>query len=463
MASKPKLLIFSHVSNEFSITGAEKLLLFFCEQMTPHFDCVLVAPNEGRLTILARQRGMTVKIYRIPLLHNIYTPHPGLHAEADRLISSSPFRALLKWIAREAPQIILVNTCVHFLPAAAGKRLGIPVVWQLTERIMDNGSESISTHLIDRYSDWLIGISETAVQSFPMEVRQSKITILPPSWSPLDLHPEEWPALRNEMRAKLGVGSGAPLVGMISSFLIETKGVHHFINMALSLKDLYPSAVFLIVGSVLNLEYEKLCRDMIGSAGAQHRFLFAGPQENIEAVYCALDIVVVPSLVLEGFGLTAMEGLLHAKPVVAYGSGGLHELLTAVGCEELLAVPENPASLAEKVRLLLNQPDHGRLQGQLNQLQIQNVFGPEIYANRLNAMIARWITEHPAWFQAGVSRQVRRRSVKARRHKPRGRKNKRKMVLRRRAKRLRHKRSVKPVRRRASKSRVRRSPKRRYK
>ncbi|VTR22446.1 GDP-mannose-dependent alpha-(1-6)-phosphatidylinositol monomannoside mannosyltransferase [Actinobacillus pleuropneumoniae] len=458
MTLKPKMLIFSHVSNPSSITGAEKLLLFFCGQMAPYFDCVLVAPNEGRLTLLARQSGIVVKIYKTPLLYSIYTPDSHLMNEADKLLAAPAFRALMKWIASERPQVILTNTCVHFMPAAAGKRLGIPVVWQLTEKITENGNAHLSASLIHQYSSWIISISESVAESFPPEVRQSKMTILPPSWSEADMLPEAWPAWRASYRENLGIASNRPLIGMISSFLIESKGVHHFIDMALSLKDAYPDAIFLIVGSVLDADYERLCRDRIAWSGAQHRFIFAGTQDDITQVYCALDVVVVPSLIPEGFGLTALEGLLYGKPVAAYASGGLQEVLTSAGCPHLLAEPGNPASLAEKVRFILDQPDQGAALGMLNRVQAQAVFGPGTYQLRVNGMVSRWMNEYPGWFQA-KARSVKDRAAPARRHKlrRRSRKKPRLFFTRPRTRRT----EGRSTRRRASKLRQRRTSARR--
>lgn len=466
MALKPKMLIFSHVSNPSSITGAEKLLLFFCGQLAPYFDCVLVAPNEGRLTMLARQSGIMVKIYKIPLLHSIYTPGAHLMNEAEKLMTTPVFRALTKWIANEGPQVILTNTCVHFMPAAAGKRLGIPVMWQLTEKITDNGYAHFSTSLIHQYSSWIISISESVAESFPPEVRQSKMTVLPPSWSESDIQPEAWPGWRASYREKLGITSNRPVIGMISSFLIESKGVHHFIDMALSLKDAYPDAVFLIVGSVLDLDYERLCRDRIAWSGAQHRFIFAGTQDDITQVYCALDVVVVPSVVPEGFGLTALEGLMYGKPVVAYASGGLQEVLTAAGCPQLLADPGSTASLVEKVRSILDQPDQGVSLGMQNRMQAQAVYGPAMYQVRVNEMVSRWMNEHPEWFQA-TARTAKHRAAPTRRHKQqrkRIRKKRGKAGLRRIIPRTRTRRTEgKPTRRRASKPRQRRTSARRRK
>ncbi|NMO95239.1 glycosyltransferase [Paenibacillus lemnae] len=414
MILKPKMLLFSHLSNPTSITGAEKLLLFFCRELLPYFDCVLVVPGEGRLTALARQSGIQVRIFPLPLLYSIYTPSPGLNKEAARLKDKPLYRKLLRFIMRESPGVILTNTCVHYLPAAAGKDLGIPVVWKLTEMMTDNGHLNESTALIDRHSDWILSISESVAQGFNPGIRQSKVSVLYPSWNEAELRREAWPELRNAYRSELGIGPGTPLIGVVSSFLVENKGILDFIDMALDVKDSYPDARFLIVGSVLHEDYHMRCTSKIAAAGAEDRVIFAGCQDDIERVYCALDIIVVPSLVGEGFGLTAMEGLALEKPVIAYASGGLKELLDAAGCSHMLAEPGNPGSLSEKLRSLLDDPELGRSLGEQNRGSALAALGPDMYRMRLHELVTRWQGERPGWFHTPVRRAVSRHTVSGR-------------------------------------------------
>lgn len=417
MTLKPKLLIFSHVSNAVSITGAEKLLLFFCQELLPYFHCVLVAPEEGRLTALARASGIEVKIYKLPLLYRMYSPYPGLTSEAVKLQSSPAFGQLVNWIAEEAPRLVIVNTCVHFMPAAAARRLGIPVVWQLTEAIEQNMHTSLATDLIHHYSSWIICISEAVAARFSPELRQSKISILPPSWEEQqELHPEGWSELRSSFRNQLRIAKNAPLIGMITSFRTESKGVHHFIDMALSIKDEYPDAMFLVVGNALRSDYEKQCQKRIEAYRATDRFVFLEAQGDIGRVYCGLDIVVVPSLVPEGFGLTALEGLLYGKPVVAYDAGGLGEVLRTAGSGQYLVETGSVLMLAEKVKAILNLPDRGKELGMQYRHQVMAVYGPEGYRARLNAIVARWLSEQPGWFHgppaaAGGEGRIRRPST----------------------------------------------------
>lgn len=404
MTAKPKMMLFSHISNPLSITGAEKLLLFFCRELSAYFDCVLVAPEEGWLTSMARKQGIKVILFRIPLLYGIYDPGPGLETEAARLINIPLYRKLLRLMTTEAPRFVMVNTCVHYLPAAAGKQLGIPVIWKLTELISDNGYLEYSTALIDRNSDWIISISESAARGFAPAVRHSKLSVLHPSWNEEELRPALQEELRAEYRKAWGIAHSNVLIGMVSSFLVESKGTSHFIDMALDVMHDYPEARFLIAGSVLDEAYAYQCRQRIHAAGAGDRFIFAGCHEDMMPVYSALDVVVVPSLIQEGFGLTAMEGLIHGKPVIAYASGGLRELLEIADCAHMLAEPGDFRSLSAKLRRLLEDPGQLRTLGIRSKDRLHAALGPAVYRSRLAGLVSEWRSVWPERSEAAGPR-----------------------------------------------------------
>lgn len=404
MTAKPKMMLFSHISSPLSITGAEKLLLFFCRELSSFFHCVLVAPEEGWLTSLARKQGIRVIIFRIPLLYSVYEPGPGLETEAARLKNTPLYRRLLRLMKAETPQLVMVNTCVHYLPAAAGKQLKIPVIWKLTELISDNGYLENSTALIDRNSDWIISISESAARGFSPEVRQSKLSVLHPSWNEEELRRDLQEELRAEFRKAWGIEHGNVLIGMVTSFLVESKGTGHFIDMALDVMEDYPEARFLIVGRMLDEEYDQQCRHKIHAAVAMDRFIFAGCHEEMAPVYSALDVVVVPSLIQEGFGLTAMEGLIHGKPVIAYASGGLQELLEIADCAHMLAEPGDFRSLSAKLRCLLEDPGQIPSLGLRSKDRLQAALGPTAYRSRLAGLVSEWRTLRPGWFNAAATR-----------------------------------------------------------
>lgn len=390
MAHKATIVLFSHVSNTRSITGAEKLLLFFGRELSIYFNCLLVAPNEGKLTHQARNYGIDVQLMPIPLLYGMYTPYEGLEADFQQLQEGKEYKELTQWLENLKPSLIITSTCVHVLPAMAAKSLGIPVIWKITEAITENDFTSISVGLVHRYSDEILAISHTVAAPFPEDIRERKLTLLPPSWNDAEVLPETWDKLRADRRRELNIAPEKPLIGYISSFINKEKGLEHFVNMAAQVSAKYPNSHFLVVGTPGNKRFYERCVRRVKLEGLTSHFHFVGYEECIPAAYCALDVLVVPSLIREGFGMTALEGLVFGKPVVAYNSGGLQEILHTAGCGDYLVPVENIAELANKVCGLLEVPGLAAAVGSQARERVESLYGPTAYRQRLQKLAEVW-------------------------------------------------------------------------
>lgn len=390
MADKATIVLFSHVSNTRSITGAEKLLLFFSRELSPYFNCILVAPQDGKLTRLARSYGINVQLLSIPLVYGMYTPYAGLPADIRKLQESREYQELSDWLAGVRPSFIISSTCVHALPPMAAKSLGIPVVWKISETITDNEFTPISVELIHNNSDEILAISQTAAACFPEDIREGKVTQLPPSWNETEMMFEAWSKLRGERRSELKVAPEEPLIGYVSSFINKEKGLEHFVKMAVLVHEQHPAARYIVVGSPGDKSYYERCVRKVKLEGLTSRFRFVGYEECLPAAYCAMDLLVVPSLIREGFGMTALEGYAFGKPVVAYDSGGLREILNAAGCGELLVPAADIGALAERVNTLLAAPAMAAAIGSLARERIEAVYGPAAYRARLYGLAERW-------------------------------------------------------------------------
>ncbi|MEK5449600.1 glycosyltransferase family 4 protein [Paenibacillus sp. FSL R7-0331] len=390
MADKATIVLFSHVSNTRSITGAEKLLLFFARELSCYFNCILVAPQDGKLTQQARRSGLNVQVIPIPLVYGMYTPYAGLEADIRKFQEGREYLELKNWLAALRPAFIISSTCVHVLPALAAKSLGIPVVWKISETITDNEYTGISVELIHRNSDEILAISHTAAACFPQEIRDSKITQLPPSWNDRELLMEAWSTLRGERRRELRVNPGELLIGYISSFINKEKGLEHFVKMAVLVSEQHPEAKYVVIGTPGDKSYYERCVRKVKLEGLTSRFKFYGYEDSLPSAYCAMDLLVVPSLIREGFGMTALEGMAFGKPVVAYDSGGLCEVLQAAGCGGLLAPAADIGALAARVNGLLAEPGLAAAIGSQARERIDAVYGPAAYRARLLGLAERW-------------------------------------------------------------------------
>lgn len=392
------MMLFSHVSNAFTITGAERLLLRFCQEMSAYFECVLVAPDEGKITEEARKRGIAVEVQIFPLAYTIYTPYAGLEHEVEQLRNDPYFEKVVELISAVQPDVVLTNTCVNVVPALAAKTVGIPVIWKITEIIRTNEHTAEAVRIIDRYSDWVIGISNAVFVPLRQGLAEWKISVIEPSRSISAAELEKLNMIRERKRAQLGLKNAHFCVGYISSFIWESKGLLPFVEMAIKLSQIYPQCRFWIIGKPSDSVYYSQCISLIQQSGYGRRFVLTSFEDSMSAVYGVMDAVVVPSMVEEGFGLTALEGLMYGRPVVAFDQGGLAELMHQTGNSEFLVQPGNSDGLVACVSRFINNPEECRAIGWRNRQEADRIYGLEAYQAKLKLMVGRWMNERAEWF-----------------------------------------------------------------
>ncbi|MBE9916007.1 glycosyltransferase family 4 protein [Paenibacillus donghaensis] len=401
---KPRLMLFSHVSNTASITGAEKLLLLFCLQLTPYLECILVAPYEGKLTAYARKQGITVRIQPYPLLFGMYQPGERLEQEAEELRNQPGFASVVHCIQETAPDFVLTNTIVNVLPAMAAKTLGIPVLWKITEIMTATGYTASVMSVVEKYSDCLIAISEASARIF-REAVSKPIFLIPPSADNKLLRPAQM-LIRNAYRKVLHLKNSHSCIGYISSFIQPEKGLLEFIGMARILAESHPDCQFVVIGNPADQAYHDRCISEVNASGYGTRFRFVPFVESVHTAYSAMDILVVPSIVQEGFGMTALEGMLCGKPVVSFDSGGLGELMRNTGNGHFVVPVGDYAALAAKVSELLNTPSLLKNTGNRNAITAKAVYGMDVYRQKIQAFILELQQSYPVWMSGAISRSL---------------------------------------------------------
>ena len=90
--------------------------------------------------------------------------------------------------------------------------------------------------------------------------------------------------------------------------------------------------------------------------------MIADEADDAGPAAAVLDVLAVPSVGEEGFGLTVLEGMAASRPVVVFASGGLPEFVR--DGETGLVVPKGDAvALAAAVLRALNDPALARRLG----------------------------------------------------------------------------------------------------
>jgi mannosyltransferase len=136
------------------------------------------------------------------------------------------------------------------------------------------------------------------------------------------------PAL-DKAAARLAVGLD-PTKHYVGCFgrVRHQKGTDLFVDAMIRLLPAHPGWCAIIAGraTAKHLAFEDELKARVKAAGLGDRILFVGEHTNINAWYQALDLFVAPQR-WEGFGLTPLEAMATAVPVVASDVGAFAELI----------------------------------------------------------------------------------------------------------------------------------------
>jgi glycosyltransferase involved in cell wall biosynthesis len=131
--------------------------------------------------------------------------------------------------------------------------------------------------------------------------------------------------------------------------VIPPKGLHILIR-ALRLID--PNWSLHVVGDGIDLpRVKKLSKDL----GVEERIEFSGwlPHDETYLAYLSSDIVIVPSISDETFGIVGVEAMACGKPVVGFNVGGFSDWLRN-GVTGLMVDDVIPSNLASAIQTLID-------------------------------------------------------------------------------------------------------------
>ncbi len=151
----------------------------------------------------------------------------------------------------------------------------------------------------------------------------------------------------------------------------------------------YPDVQLKIIGMCHNLQdYEALVDDP-----SRVTFLPGVPHSEI-AEHFRQCLFYVLSSRTEGIPRVLIEAMACGKAVVGSRVGGVPDVI-ADGETGLLFESENDADLAEKMRLLLDDPDLRARYGEAGLKRSREVFSPEVYVNRYFQFMDRVVGNEP--------------------------------------------------------------------
>ncbi|MFP4499379.1 MAG: glycosyltransferase family 4 protein [Candidatus Hydrogenedentota bacterium] len=261
-------------------------------------------------------------------------------------------------IRRMNADVVHVNTLFNMQGAFAARLSGRPLVWHVRELIPDSRVFGWMTRLVARWSTRAIAISE-AVAAVLARCGNRLRTVL----NSVDPHLFENLPPRSQTRAEWHIALDAPVV-LCAGRLEHWKGQHVLIEAVPAILAAHPEAVVLVAGAaaVNKPGYLTGLQERCAALDIQARVRFLGRREDVPALMAAADVLVLPSVTPEPFGLTVIEAMAAGCPVVATRAGGPLDSVID-GETGLLAAPGAPEDLAEKVNQVLSAPERARAMG----------------------------------------------------------------------------------------------------
>lgn len=153
-------------------------------------------------------------------------------------------------------------------------------------------------------------------------IREERIRVVPGG---VDLRRFSALTSRAEARTRLDLPHDRPIIVTVRR-LTATKGLEHLIDATAQLRVSVPEVLVLIVGTG---PLEADLRRRVAERGLERNVRFAGhvSDGDLSVVYRAADLMIVPTISLEGFGLVVVESLACGTPALVTPIGGLPEVV----------------------------------------------------------------------------------------------------------------------------------------
>lgn len=313
------------------------------------------------------------------------TLHSGkilLPAKRINIANSGDVYAILKIITaslREKIDVIIANNGREYWPAAIGAILSgarIIFIRHQTDKIKRS-----TRWLINRHIEKVIAVSR-AVRNALLKsgISEEKIEIIHNSVDMWKFSPQGLD--KNEIRQGLGIGRNDMVIGSVGK-LNKGKGVYDLLHAVGKMSEKHPLLKLLFVGDGqeregLELEAERL--------SIKDRVAFAGIRKDVEKMYSAMDIFVLPSVCEEAFGMVIIEAMSMGKPVIATTVGGIPEIIKD-GVNGMLIPPGDSASIANAIERLIDNPDFCKTISAEGRKTVENNFSDMAMGERFDAIL----------------------------------------------------------------------------
>lgn len=214
------------------------------------------------------------------------------------------------------------------------------------------GAKKILEKMVYRRAQHFIVLSDAFRTLLTTEygVPEHNISIIPGG---VDLNHFARPLSRRDARQHLHLPPDRPTVVSVRR-LARRMGLEHLLDAWKKVITHCPDALLLVAGKGPLRDPLQTQIDALGLHD-HVRLLGFVPDADLPLLYRAADVSVLPTVTLEGFGLTSIESLASGTPVLVTPVGGLPEVVQSLSAS--LVLPDaSPSSIARGLSSALLHP-----------------------------------------------------------------------------------------------------------
>ena len=372
---RPRVLV---VHPGAELYGADRVLLASATALAGAFAVTVALPGPGPLVGELEARGLRVVLCRMPVLRNsALRPRGALQLLADTVLGALPALRLIRsagtagvyvntltlpsWplLARLArrPSVCHVHEAEQSAPRLL--RIGMAVCPALADRVIANSRFSLD--VLTGTAPWLRRRATVVHNAVP-----GPDEVVPPRT-----------ALDGPVRL-LFVGRLSPRKGPQVAVATLQELLARGVDARLQL-----------LGSVFE-GYEWFADELratVDAAGLTDRVEFLGFRSPVWPALADSDVVLVPSLMEESFGNTAVEAVLAARPLVVSDHSGLREAAEGYGSAQLVPAGDVPA-WADAVQRVVGDWPAARRAAVDSAAAARRRHAPELHPARLVEVVA---------------------------------------------------------------------------
>lgn len=171
-----------------------------------------------------------------------------------------------------------------------------------------------------------------------------------------------------------------PVFSMISR-LTGSKGVNEYIQAACTVKQLYPEAIFNLIGPIEDND-SSINMDELKNAVDKKIVVLRGKVDDVRPFIDKCRIFVLPSYYPEGVPRSILEAMAMGRPIITTDSSGCRETVIN-GVNGFLVTPKDSEDLAKKMIWMINNPEQAEKMGKESRKICETKFN----INKVNKII----------------------------------------------------------------------------